>query len=123
MSVPALLPQVEGIASEIVGLPPGNSQRVVTGAVGSGLGDFMAPVARDALVSFLTGMLYVWVDFADFDEWLEKRGWQSQEPLLRHPILHGVQVDYASEENSLRAFLLLDALASAFRHRQWTQGT
>jgi hypothetical protein len=32
------------------------------------------------------------------------------EILNRHAILHGVDVDYASEENSLRAFLFLDTL-------------
>ena len=123
LSVPALLPQVEGIASGIVGLPPGKSKRVVTGAVETELGDFLAPVARDALVSFVTGMLYPGVDFGAFDEWLEMKGWQSPEALHRHAILHGAQVEYASEENSLRAFLLLDALASALRHHRWTQGT
>lgn len=95
----------------------------MTGAAETELGDFLATVATDALVSFATGQLYPHVCFGAFDEWLERKGWQSPEALHRHAIHHGVQVDYASEENSLRAFLLLDALASAFRHCRGTQGT
>lgn len=45
-----------------------------------------------------------------YPEWLKLHNLEAHQILQRHAILHGVQKDYASKENSLRAFLLMDVL-------------
>jgi hypothetical protein len=44
-----------------------------------------------------------------YPEWVTSHGFESA-PLNRDAILHGVQIEYASEINSLRVFFLLDSL-------------
>ncbi len=110
LSIPAILPQVEGIASEILGVSPGRPRDIIRDVVTAQYPDFSSAVARDALISYLM-LGYGWGDFAQFAAWLQQHQTTEQELLHRHAILHGVQVNYASRENSLRAFLLLDALA------------
>jgi len=110
LSIPALLPQVEGIASQVVGRFPGKSQEVIRQAVGESHHKIFATVAEEALLLYITEVAYARVDFSQFTRWLEQKELAEEQVLHRHAILHGVQINYDSEENSLRAFLLLDAL-------------
>ncbi len=112
LSVPSLLPQAEGIAARVAGRLPGKDSKALFETVGEKMPDFLSHLMKEALLSYITDTAYSYVNFGEFAEWLERRGVSEKEILHRHAILHGVQTGYDSEENSLRAFLLLDALSS-----------
>ncbi|MCC6192767.1 MAG: hypothetical protein IT318_27420 [Anaerolineales bacterium] len=117
LSIPALLPQVEGIASDILAAPAGSSVSLLRATIQGEMSDFMAAASRDILLTLITSpALYGGTksqsqDFRseNFQGWLASKGLTEGQALNRHGILHGVQVNYASAENSLRAFLLLAA--------------
>jgi AcrR family transcriptional regulator len=111
LSVPTLLPHIEGIASCIVGIKPGSPSKIMDRVEEVIVEDswILRRVAEDVLVKEIKKS-YGYLDFDNFDEELKKEGRTEGQLLHRHAILHGVQVNYASEENSLRAFLLLDEL-------------
>lgn len=111
LSIPALLPHVEGIAGCIVGVTPGSMKGILSDIkkVTQEETSFLAPVTGDAWVVEMDKS-YEYLNFEDFHDKLEEMGCTEGQFLHRHAILHGVQVNYASEENSLRAFLLLDGL-------------
>jgi len=117
--IPALLSQVEGIASSILETPAGSSTGLVKCAVTERLGEFWKAPMKDNLIKFITSPAgygsvgkkepgYFTVE--KFPEWLKSKGVSGSQSINRHGILHGVHVDYASKENSLRVFLLLDVL-------------
>ena len=111
LSVPALLPHVEGIGATILGTIPGSGKKIASEIkmiVQQDHSDLDA-VGRDVAMEVLE-QLYTWIDFAAFAMELQKRGVVEERSLHRHAILHGVEVDYGSEENSLKTFLLLDEL-------------
>jgi predicted transcriptional regulator len=111
LSIPALLPQIESIASELTGVPHGKTFEAVTKAAGRAGTEFVPAIAREVLLAYITTMAYADTRKPAFQAELLRLGVQPQQVLQRHAILHGQVVDYANEENSLRAFLLLDALA------------
>lgn len=114
--VPTLLAQIEGVLSSILRVPAGDTTRIVKTAVGELGNDYLAAVCKDILVAFITspagygGVKDDYFTPERFPEWLESKGIVEEQALNRHAILHGVQVNYASTENSLRVFFLLDAL-------------
>ena len=114
--VPALLTQVEGIASSILDTPAGSSTRLVKSAIAERQGEFLRSASRDILIRFVTspvgygGVRQEYFTPERFPEWLKSKGVAETQSINRQGILHGVHVNYASRENSLRVFLLLDVL-------------
>jgi len=130
LSIPTLLPLVEGILTDIVGRRATRADGGIRGWAGDALerlySDSLREAYRDAVITYVTGItVYGSVDSAyftpqRFPEWLELNGLTGDQVLQRHAILHGVQIDYASRENSLRAFFLLDVLSWTNR-QEWDQ--
>jgi len=120
LTIPALLPHIEGIASEIVeqyGLRPlepiteGGAKTYPSTAFGhvpASAFTFSEDVAVDGLLRYLEGTLYLYMGqgFKKLPEFLERKS-----RINRHAILHGFQTNYASSMNSLRVFLALDVLS------------
>ena len=102
LSVPALLPQIEGIVWEILGIC---AQRRIQEKAEQAVKDKYRPLwgiaEKEAFRQHL-GALFAYIDFKDY---------RQDSRLNRHAILHGVQLNYATVENSLRAFLILDSLS------------
>lgn len=115
LSVPALLPQVEGIASDI----SKKSRKLLSRHSRARLGKTKAIVVQvveaakppfgramhETLLAFIDEPLYRPRDFeAEYGTIRKHTG------LSRHGILHGLQIRYANYTNSLRLFLVLDIL-------------
>lgn len=127
LSVPALLPHIEGIARDIAkkyNLPKSAKTIVyrkrkygkdgaktlpstVFGEVAMSALSFEEWVSVESLLYYLEGTLYL--SLGNFREELERLKKESK--LNRHLVLHGIQTKYATQMNSLRCFLLLDALS------------
>jgi hypothetical protein len=128
LSIPALLPLVEGILTDIVGRRATRADGNISGWAGTAIEtmylDSFRESSKDALIAFITGAsVYGGVDPAyftpsAFPTWLANHGLNGKQILQRHAILHGVQTDYDSKENSLRAFLILDVL-SWLKREEW----
>jgi len=115
LSVPTLLAQIEGIASDMVyqadillsgGKKPrlGKTKSVVSSAINMGKKTHFHAI-HDTLLSFVEEPLYRSRDFeTEFRTIKKHRG------LSRHGILHGIQTKYNTYTNSLRLFLVLDIL-------------
>lgn len=122
--IPALLSQVEGIASSILETPAGRSTELVKSAVTDRQGEFLRAASKDILIKFVTSpMGYGSVPTRyftpeKFHEWLESKGVPESQSINRHGILHGVDVHYDSKEKSLRVFLLLDVFYG-MRRDEW----
>jgi hypothetical protein len=106
LSIPALLPLVEGLSAEILGT-------ATTKAVSLLAEDRMANDPE------------LWMQgFRDFVEQVLCKGYEfGKDPapyLNRHGILHGRVFDYPSALNSTRVFLLIDAVAELWREKQKT---
>ncbi len=113
LSVPALLPHVEGVTSDILGKSVfRDTKNQVSGMLEQGVPEFLRSVYKDTLIEFITNIVYGWTDFNNFASDLQSKGIAETDFLNRHAILHGVHVNYANEGLSLRAFLLLEALST-----------
>jgi hypothetical protein len=122
LTVPALLPLVEGILVSVVGGRPPRAQgglgAFVQATIEAMYMDAMHESSKEAVISYLGGVgVYANVEpefFTPerFPEWLSARGLIGPQVLHRHAIMHGVQTDYATKENSLRCFFILDVLSS-----------
>ena len=112
LSVPVLLTQVEGVASEIIGKSVwGGTGEKIADLLNEHLPERFRQAHKELLIKFVKEMIFYRVDFNDFAADLHaKKGMIEKDFLNRHSILHGVQTDYAYKEHSLRAFLLLDTL-------------
>ena len=116
LSIPTLLPQVEGILSSIIGKSAGKLINLLKEAFGKVEPDFLSSVAEDMLLKLakspflLHGIEPSYFSPEKYSEWLDKRGILEENTLNRHAILHGIQINYATKLNSLRTFLLLDSL-------------
>ena len=104
LSIPAVLPQIEGV--------------VASGFAHSGR------LAGHQLTALLDRLLTAEEDQTDaaYRQYIEtvllvgfEHGTPLGSGLSRHAILHGADTNYATIENSLRAILLFDYLASSFR--------
>jgi hypothetical protein len=129
-SIPALLAQVEGISSDFVyhsdyslksangsKLELGSSTNVVqrTLEVLGGLEssnidamDIQHLVMIEAAVLYIQNVSYKYTKFKP-----QYYNLRDQHDLSRHGVLHGIQIKYSSPMNSLRCFLLLDAIYGA----------
>lgn len=125
--IPTLLSQVEGIASSVLETPAGSSTGLVKNAITERQGEFLRAASKDILIKFVTSPVgYGGVRKKEseyftperFPEWLKSKGVSETQSINRHGILHGVHVNYASKENSLRAFLLLDVFYG-MRRDEW----
>jgi hypothetical protein len=108
LTMPTLFAQAEGIASEYVhrnGLPArlGKTQEVITEAIENSF-TFSEMAIVDTLLAYVINSGYTYTDFT-VEITKKKRA------TTRHTVLHGIQPNYHSQTNSLRAFLLLDALS------------
>ena len=113
LSVPALLPHVEGVTSSILGKSVNHrTGNHIRGLLEQGFPGFLHSASRDILIEFVTNIVYTGTDFNNFAADLLSKGLDETDFLNRHAILHGVHVNYANEGLSLRAFLLLDALSA-----------
>lgn len=115
LSIPALLPQIEGIARDYVrkyGLtgkkgtpvPPHKGKELLEAVIKHG--PLRNYAACQALLTIVADPLYLYQDFEKHRPVVRR-----SRRLNRHSILHGLQLPYATRINSLRAFLLLDALS------------
>lgn len=113
LSVPALLPLVEGCLTDYVRsntLPArlGKIRDVYTAAIGDPM-DY--GLAEWAIVQTLLYQLQMNIyDFTDFESELERVA--SRRKANRHTILHGITPKYDKESHSLRVLLLLDAITA-----------
>ncbi len=108
LSVPTLLAQVEGIVNDFVvcmnlSLKPHKSEHLKEAIVHSPVVNLSALLTFEGLLEIFE-KVYESRDFAKVP--LKKRGLFN-----RHTVLHGRQVGYDTQINSLRAFLILDALS------------
>ena len=116
LSIPTLLPQVEGVLSSITGESAGHPNQMFKDTILNKYPDYFYYISKNILLRLATSpMLYGGITSEFFTpekypDWVIKKGQLEDRPLNRHAILHGIQINYSSKENSLRAFLLLDAL-------------
>ena len=116
LSVPVLLAQADGMAGEILGghLFRRDNKRTVASRklddklIGLGI------TLDHGLLTVALAPVYDAASIGIHTDEREKRRTQDPQygPLNRHGVLHGLDVDYGTEGNSLRAFLLLEFLLS-----------
>jgi hypothetical protein len=132
LTIPTLLAQVEGIASDFiygstVGSTPklGKSGQVVQHAIQvagtAGISDpdnseVLHVVLVEAVIQHVQNVSFESTDFTAQYADLRKR-----QALNRHSTLHGIQINYSRGMNSLRCFLLLDALYAVRKHASQTE--
>ncbi len=103
LSIPALLPHIEGIGSDFLAELAAREDKVYWDLLLDLLKDGVS--SRDlALVESLENARSN-VFFAKFTASQEYKG----RVVNRHAVLHGILVDYATEANSLRSFLMLES--------------
>ena len=127
LSIPALLPQIEGIALDIIrrsGLPQDKKSIIIDKSINKEIGktlpsqvfsslsiDNFTPremVAVYTLLYHLESQLYKSIDFLE-----EVSRTDQMDSLNRHAVLHGTHINYVSKTNSLKCFLVLDTLQLA----------
>jgi len=119
LSVPALMPQIEGILNDYVkdnnlAARFGKIQEVYEAAIGDPEDYGLAQWAiAETLLCQLRTNTYVYTDFAD-----ELRRTAPNRRTTRHTVSHGVAIEYDRPIRSLKAFLLLDAI-SALESVDW----
>lgn len=113
LSIPALLPQIEGVAGNILGM---SIARKTKDRMGELLKEeypvVFSSASKDLLINFVTEVLYTGADYDNFGSSLKSKGFVGSDFLNRPAILHGIHTNYANVGLSLRAFLLLDALSA-----------
>lgn len=118
LSIPTLLPQVEGILSSKTNRTAGSVGRLLKNAIEhNSLGETRTfdTLEDDLLIALATdpflfkGHIGEFFSSEKYAEWLMRQGIENT-PLNRDAMLHGIQIDYATEINSLRVFFLLDSI-------------
>ena len=113
LSVPALLPQIEGILNEYVKMNNleaklGKIEKVYNAVIGD-LDEY--PLTSWAIANTLLYQLQTnTFTFTDFE--IEFRKSANNRKTTRHTVLHGIAIDYNKPIHSLKAFVLLDALST-----------
>lgn len=113
LSVPALLPQIEGILNEYVKVNNlatklGKIQKVYNAVIGE-LDEY--PLSSWAIATTLLYQLQTnTFTFTDFEVEFKKSS--NSRKTTRHTVLHGIATNYDKPVHSLKAFVLLDALSS-----------
>jgi hypothetical protein len=104
LSIPALLPLVDGLAAEVLGNP--SMQAVALLANERRAND--SEIWAQGFCDFVAHVYYKGYRF----------GIDTPPYLTRHGILHGRVFDYPSALNSTRVFLLIDTIADIWREKQ-----
>jgi hypothetical protein len=104
LSIPALLPLIDGLSAEIIGSP--SMKAVVLLAEDRRAHD--REIWMQGFCDFVAHVYYKGYDF----------GRETAPYLNRHGILHGRVFDYSSALNSTRVFLLIDAVAQIWHEKQ-----
>jgi hypothetical protein len=104
LTIPALLPFAEGLCAEILDSSETNVVRVVAKERKSREAEEWAQLFYDVVENVIYKSYVFREDPAPY--------------LNRHGILHGRVFDYASEPNSIRVFLLIDAVADLWHAKQ-----
>ncbi len=120
LSVPAVLPQIEGVLSDFVSvnnLPAklGRPKEVYTQAIGE-LNEYglLGWIIASTLLHHLETNTYVHTDFqAELKRSVNRRR------MTRHTVMHGIAPKYDRHVHSLRAFLLLDAVSALCEPSAW----
>lgn len=118
LSIPTLLPIVEGIATDISGKRAGSPKKRIKEVIGNQYGEVFAAASKDVFLNLLDEIGFFGNIQPDqftsskYSILLNEKGVIENECLNRNAILHGVQLNYASEINSLKVFLILDMLSS-----------
>lgn len=127
LSVPALLPHIEGVATDIVEkyhLPKLDKPLIYRGDAYGKKGAITSPsrvfgqvaisalsfeewVAVESLLCYLEGTMYL----SPRKVGKKLKHFATKDILNRHSILHGAHIKYATPMNSLRCFLALDVLS------------
>lgn len=121
LSIPALLPVIEGVATDISGKSAGHPAKRIKEVIGDHCSEVLHAASRDVLLNLLDEIGFfepiksTFFSSEKYSEFLVVNGIEEEECLNRHAILHGVQKKYASEINSLKAFLILDMLSDLER--------
>jgi len=107
LTVPALIPLVEGIARDYLESEYGITERSGRRAIERALGQNVPPSVfreelQQALIRFLTTSTFADTECGD----VLPSGYE----LNRHGVAHGRHLQYGTEANSLRCFLLLETL-------------
>lgn len=113
LSVPALLPQIEGVLNEYVKINNleaklGSIQKVYKAVIGD-MDEYPLPswaIANTLLYQLQT----ITFTFTDFETEFRKAA--NNRKATRHTVLHGISINYDKPILSLKAFVLLDALSS-----------
>lgn len=114
LSIPTLIPQIEGLLSSINKSPAGDPTFIFKNTIEKEYTTFLSNVSRDILLELATspvlygGVSESYFNTERFSYWLEQKGLMEEQLFNRAAILHGVQINYATKANSLRVFLLLD---------------
>jgi hypothetical protein len=112
LSVPALLPQIEGILNEYVKINKleaklGKVEKVYAAVIGD-LDEY--PLTSWAIANTLLFQLQTSTfTFTDFEVEFKKSA--NNRKTTRHTVLHGIATNYNKPIHSLKAFILLDALS------------
>lgn len=113
LSVPTLLPQIEGILNEYVRVNKleaklGKIEKVYNAVVGD-IDEY--PLSSWAIANTLLFQLQtITFTFTDFE--IEFKKSSNNRKATRHTVLHGIATNYDKPIHSLKAFVLLDALSA-----------
>lgn len=111
LSVPAILPQIEGVVAEAFGHYGILRGPVFQGYVERLLQEDRPTSFRDATRTFFLNSVRAHAEF----------GMNSPE-ISRHAILHGIDLNYAEESKSLRIILLFDQVQEAIQYVATNKG-
>lgn len=111
LSVPTLLPQIEGILREYIhsnnlSAKFGKIKMVYETAIGD-IGDYSLTTWKiaETLLFCLQNNTYIWSDFE-----IELKKSLTRRKVSRHTVLHGINPCYNRPIHSLKTFLILDAI-------------
>lgn len=113
LSIPALLPVAEGIATEYckkVCIYETKMKSKGKQKIQKALADKRSKTALNILSLDLFFLVINEITYKNTDE-LEKTKSNYKNFLNRHAVLHGIQKNYATAKNSLQCFMLLDVLS------------
>jgi hypothetical protein len=106
LSIPTLIPQIEGVIADNLKIIGRLKQKDYKKQFRSLLNEALIIKNRNENLSHI----FIEVLLAEFE-----RGTKEVGPISRHAILHGNDTSYATEVNSLKVILLLNAINKLFR--------
>jgi hypothetical protein len=107
-SIALLLPQIEGIAGDYIAANPDLFRKVNKNSPKEKVHAAIDTIPVDDIVPEVEALL-AYIQESAYEK--TRNGAQAKSTFNRHKILHGEQIRYGTCANSLRAFLLIDALS------------